>query len=161
MILEHPIFTEMILPFLLVFALVFAILQKSKILGDDSERTNVIIALVIGLILITVPAARDLVSGFVPWLAVGLVALLMFLLLYGFVAGDLSGAGITNRMKNIALGVILIFVAGVVLFVSGLWDGLIDWIFEGTSSDIWMSIIMLGVIIGAIAVAINSAKKKE
>ena len=51
-IFSNPFFTEMLLPFLLVFVVVFAILQKSKILGDGKAQIDAIVGLVIGLILI-------------------------------------------------------------------------------------------------------------
>ena len=51
-LLSHPIFVETILPFLLVFTLVFAVLQKSKILGDNKKQIDAIVSLVVGLLLI-------------------------------------------------------------------------------------------------------------
>jgi hypothetical protein len=36
-LLSHPLFIEAILPFLLIFAVVFAVLQKSRILGEGKK----------------------------------------------------------------------------------------------------------------------------
>ena len=49
-IISHPIFVGTILPFVLVFTIVFAVLQKSKIFGDDKKQIDSIVALVFGLI---------------------------------------------------------------------------------------------------------------
>ena len=43
---------DVLLPFLLIFTVVFAVLQKAKIFGEDSKRFNVIIALVLGMVVV-------------------------------------------------------------------------------------------------------------
>ena len=52
-ILSHPIFVETILPFLLIFTIVFAVLQKAKILGEGKRQIDAIVALVVGLLFIS------------------------------------------------------------------------------------------------------------
>ena len=47
MIFDNPFFTEMLLPFLLVFVVVFAILQKTKILGEEKAQIDAIVALLL------------------------------------------------------------------------------------------------------------------
>jgi len=152
-------FTEMLLPFLLVFVVVFAILQKSKILGEEKAQIDAIVALVIGLILIGVPGPRDIIVGLMPWMAVGVAVILVFLILYGFVAGDLSKA--PDWMK-ITFGILAgLFTIGVVLYVSGLGQNIINWFSRSGSSEIWVNVVMILLIVGAMAVAIVSGKKKK
>ena len=159
MIFDNPFFTEMLLPFLLVFVVVFAILQKSKILGDGKAQIDALVALVIGLILIGVPQPRNIIVGIMPWLAVGVAVILVFLILYGFVAGDLSKA--PNWMK-IVFGILAgLFTIGIVLYVTGLWVVIGDWLSGGESSDVWMNVLMIALVIGAMAVAVFSGKKKK
>ena len=159
MIFDNPFFTEMLLPFLLVFVVVFAILQKSKILGDGKAQIDAIVGLVIGLILIGIPGPRDIVVQLMPWLAVGVSVILVFLILYGFVAGDLSDA--PSWMKT-TFGVLAgLFTIGVVLYVTGIGDRIVGWFSEGDSSDVWMNIIMIILVVGAGVVAVVSGKKKS
>lgn len=159
MIFDNPFFTEMLLPFLLIFVLVFAILQKSKILGDGKAQIDAMVALVIGLILIGVPQPRNIIVGIMPWLAVGIAVILVFLILYGFVAGDLSKA--PDWMK-IVFGILAgLFTVGVVLYVTGLWGIIGGWLSKGESSDIWMNVLMVALVVGAMAVAVFSGKKKK
>jgi len=157
-------FTEMLLPFLLVFVVVFAILQKSKILGEGKAQIDAIVGLVVGLILIGVPGPRDIIVGVMPWMAVGISVILVFLLLYGFVAGDLSKIGQGDDRKWVlpAFAVLVgIFVLVVVLRVSGLWAVAVNWFSGSGSSDIWVNAAMILLIIGAVAVAIMSGKEKK
>jgi len=82
---------DIILPFLLVFTLVFAILDKSKLLGEGKRQINAIISLVVGLIFIGFSYATNIVQKLVPFLAVSLVIVFIFLLVYGFISGKTEG----------------------------------------------------------------------
>lgn len=157
MIFDNPFFTEMLLPFLLVFVVVFAILQKSKILGEGKDQVDAIVALVVGLLLIGVPQPRDIIVGIMPWMAVGIAVILVFLILYGFVAGDLSGEKTPTWMK-ITFGILAgLFTLAVVLYISGLGSTIVDWL--AGSSELWTSVLMIALVLGAMAVAVFGGKK--
>jgi len=159
-IFMNAFFTEMLLPFLLVFVVVFAILQKSKVLGDKKAQMDSMVALVIGLILIGVPGPRDIIVALMPWMAVGVAVILVFLILYGFVAGDLSGEKTPAWMK-IVFGILAgVFTVGVVVYVTGFWNTVQGWFSDGMS-DIWTNIFMIVLVLGAMAVAIFSGKGKK
>ena len=158
-IFTSSFFTEMLLPFLLVFVVVFAILQKSKILGDEKTQIDAIVALVIGLLLIGVPGPRDIIVGIMPWMAVAIAVILTFLILYGFVAGDLSN---TPNWMKIIFGILAgLFTLVVVLYISGLGKIVLGWFSLSGSGDIWMSVLMVVLVIGTMAVAIWGGKKKK
>jgi multisubunit Na+/H+ antiporter MnhB subunit len=53
-ILQAPLLIDFIYPFLLIFFIVFAILEKSKLFGDEKKQLNALVALVIGLIFISI-----------------------------------------------------------------------------------------------------------
>jgi hypothetical protein len=160
-IFDNPFFTEALLPFLLVFVLVFAILQKSKILGEGKAQIDAMVGAVIGLILIGVPQPRNIIVAIMPWLAVGIAVILVFLILYGFVAGDLSGSNVKPWMK-ITFGILAgLFTIGVVLYVTGLWGIINDWLSGGEASDVWMNVLMVALVIGAMAVAVFGGKRKK
>lgn len=160
MIFDNPFFTEMLLPFLLVFVLVFAILQKSKILGNGTAQVDALVGLVIGLILIGIPGPRDIIVSSMGWLAVGVAAILVFMILYGFVAGDLSDDKNMPMGVKIAFGVLaFVFTAWIFLYVtplgSNIWDSFT------TSSDIWMNVVMIALVLGVVAFAIKSGSSSS
>ena len=148
-------FRGIVLPFLLVFVVVFAILQKSKILGDGKAQIDSMAALVIALISVTIPAARNIIVNIFPWFAVGVAVILVFLILYGFVAGDLSSAaGWMKATFGILAGV---FTIGIVVYVTGLWDIIIN--STGGSWESWVAnIFMILLVVGAFIVAARSGK---
>jgi peptidoglycan/LPS O-acetylase OafA/YrhL len=155
MILDSPILTEMILPFLLVFVLIFAILQKSEILGKGKSQMDSLIALVVGLILIAFPAPRDIIVNLMPWLGVGAVALLVFFLLYAFVGGK---SAIGQKWQKIVFGILIgVFVLGVLAYVTGSWESISD--FFSSSDDIWSNILFVVIIAGVLTIAISTGGK--
>jgi hypothetical protein len=80
-----------VLPFMLIFVLVFAVLQKSKILGEGKNQIDALVSLTIALLLVAVPGPQKIIIiNMMPWLSVALAVLLVFFILYGFVAGDLT-----------------------------------------------------------------------
>jgi hypothetical protein len=99
-----------LLTFLLVFTIVYAILQKTKILGEK-KNFNVAIALVLGMLVILDPykIVINIISTAIPNLSIWLVAVLCFFLLIGFFGGE------SAWKKNIFSGWIAILAAIVVL----------------------------------------------
>ena len=53
-ILQAEIFTRFILPFFLVFFVLFAILEKTKLFGEGKKQVNAMISFVAGLIFVSV-----------------------------------------------------------------------------------------------------------
>ena len=156
-IFTMPFFTEMLLPFLLVFVVVFAILQKSKILGSGKAQVDSMVAMVIGLILIGVEPPREIIVGLMPWMAVGVAVILVFLILYGFVAGDLTSA---PKWMKATFGTLAgLFTLGVVLPVTGLGSKIVGWFSSSGSGDIWMNVFIILLVLGAMIVAVVSGKE--
>lgn len=156
-IFTNPLFSQVILPFLLVFVLVFAILDKSKLLGDGKRQINAIISLVIALIFLGFAQAVGIVVNLIPVVSVVLVIILVFYLMLGFVFNDGGGLVIGKGMK-IAGGIIVFLILIVaVLVVTDYWSKFLAF-FSGGGS--WVStLIMVAVIAGALAVVLATGKK--
>ncbi|MEK6910884.1 MAG: hypothetical protein AABW82_03855 [Nanoarchaeota archaeon] len=147
------------LVFVLVFTLLFALLQKSKILGDGKKQTDALISLAMALLVISVGYAMDIITTLIPFLAVGLVIALVFLLLWGsFYHGTLE----TSKGVKIAAGIIaLIAVVVAVLYVTHAWDYIRDWIVIGNSGAFGNIVLVVIVVIAIIAVMSSSGDKKK
>jgi len=161
-IFSEPIFIEYILPFLLVFTLVFAVLDKTKLLGDGKRQINAIISLVIGLILIGFPYARGVIVKLIPFLAVSLVVLFIFMLVFGFISGKKEG-DVLNKGLKIALGIIFgLAVIVAILWATGSWDYVYNLFVEGEyAGKIFFNILLLAIIGGAIAIVLSTSKKES
>lgn len=154
----NEFFSESVLPFLLVFVVVFAILQKSQILGKDKRQIDALVALVIGLLVIGLPTPREFIVAFMPWLAVGIAVMLVFFILYGFVAGDLTS--MPNPLKYTFGALAGIFVIGVLLYVTGFGTTIVGWFDSGTfDSDFWLTAMIVVLVIGALVWAVLGGGK--
>ena len=81
--MEQMGFFYFVIPFLIIFAIVFAVLEKSKWLGDN-KPVQVIISVGVGLLTIRVPILQDFFENIFPKMGIGLAILLVFLIIMGF-----------------------------------------------------------------------------
>lgn len=157
-IFTNPIFIQTILPFLLVFTLIFAVLQKSKILGDGKRQIDAIVALAVGLIFVSFGNATDIVVRMIPVLGIALVVILIFMILFGSLYKE--GSFEMHNYLKIGLGILIgILVAGTVLILTGGLNYVVSFIFNGSNTGIIINIILIVVIIAAIAAVYNGGGK--
>ncbi len=144
---------DVMLPFLLIFTVVFAVLQKAKIFGDDSKRFNVIIALVLGMVVViphiigTYPEGKDavlIINNALPNVALVLIAIIMVLLLSGVFGYEAKGAG--GGTLFIAF-VVVIWIFGV---SAGWWSNFSWFNIDPDTLAIILVILVFGIIIAII-----------
>ncbi len=115
---------DVLIPFILVFTVVFAILQKSHVLGkkEEAKRYNIIVALVMGLgvvfthVLGVFPPQHDpvnIINLALPNISVVVIAIIMVMLLLGVFGAELNLGG--TRLNTW----IVLVSAGVVIYVFG------------------------------------------
>jgi hypothetical protein len=156
-LLSHPLVVETILPFLLVFTLVFAVLQKSKVLGEGKRQIDAIVSLVIGLLVISFGQATGIIIQLIPFLAVSLVVVLVFMLLVGSFhdGGDFLPKGFKTFLMIIALIATVI----AVMYITNAWDFLLNLLaYDGTGSPFLGNIIFVLLIIGVVAFVMWGAR---
>ena len=142
-------FFSYLLPFLLIFALVFGILTQIKIFKDN-KAINGIIALAVGLMALQFEMVPVFFSEIFPRLGIGLAILLVLLILVGMFADPDSGAVMWTLLGGgvIIVIVILVQTAGVVGWSSGYW-----W------NDNWPTIAGVVVILVIIGIIVGSASE--
>lgn len=159
-------FFDVILPFLLIFTVIFGILEKTKIFGVEEvdgkkygkKNINSMIAFVIAFFSI---AAKEVVTALqvsLPKVALVLIIVVCFMLLAGsFMAeGEFSFA--ENTFWKVFLTIVM-FIAVVLIFLDafGWLTPIINWlIYE--ESGIFVPIAALAIMIGTIAFVIGPRK---
>ena len=152
-ILQDPIVIKLLLPFLLVFTVIFAILQKTEVLGKGKRQIDAIVSLVIGLIVVAFGYAVGIIVQLMPVLAVTAVVILVFMILFGMVYKE--GEFSLNKYIKGGIGILVgIIVVVSVLVLTGGWDYLIDFYNTSNSSAITANVAFVIVIIVAIAVVV-------
>lgn len=159
--LSSPLIQEVVLPFLLIFAVIFAVLQKTEILGKGKKQIDAIVALVVGLIFVSFARYVKVVAELMPFLAVAIVVILVFMILWGMVFKEGEFA-VPSGVKWAIFGLIAVAVIVAVLVATGNWDymkGLITG--TGTGSDLATNVILVLLVVGAIVVVLVGAKSGE
>ncbi len=161
-ILQSDLVIYVILPFLLVFTLIFAILQKTEILGKGKKQIDAIVALVVGLIVISVANAVGVIVNLVPILGVGVVVILVFLILWGaFYEQDKFK--VHDAVKYTALGISAVVVLIALLYYTPAWGWLKNAFTGSGSASLITNVIVIVVVIGAICIVLfgGGGKGKE
>lgn len=143
--LESMGFYAVLLPFLLIFTILFAILQKIKLFGTDSKNINIIVAVVIAFFVVRVPSIIATINMFLPKVSMIVLFLLMFLLIIGIFGA--SGEGISGGWFFVAMAVSM---GGLIWAITSSIPGisLPSWL-KLTSGDVQI-LIFVAVLIGGI-----------
>ena len=142
-----------VIPFLLIFAIIFAILDKTGILGDNKTIES-IVAASIGLLSLQFDFVSAFFAVIFPRFGIGISIFIVMLIMLGFFYPD-----DLNRGKVAWIGWVVGI--GVVLWSLSAWDqwsgssGFGGWFVE----NIW-SVIVLAILVTIIIVAAKSGKKK-
>jgi hypothetical protein len=113
---------DIILPFILIFTIFFAVLQKIRLFGPKSRKYNVVLSLAISLLVIIphatglYPAETDvinIINDSIPEVALLVIVVVLVLMMLGMVAGKSvrPGAGVLNTIAAVAVVLLLLIFA--------------------------------------------------
>ncbi|MBS3151428.1 hypothetical protein J4443_03565 [Candidatus Woesearchaeota archaeon] len=162
---EFGIF-DVILPFLLVFAVVFGILEKTRILGEEKigketyprKNLNAIVAFVLAMLVVAATKIVGVINTALPQVSLLIIVALSFLLMIGiFMKPDntlyekLSGRWMVFLMIIMFVGVISVFLGNIPANEKQSWLGFaFNYVLEFWSGTLVATLILLGVVIWAI-----------
>ncbi len=162
---EFGIF-DVILPFLLVFAVVFGILEKTRILGEETiakityprKNLDAIVAFVFAMLVVAATKIVKVINTALPQISLLIIVALSFLLMIGiFMKPDntlydkLSKGWMTFLMIVMFVAVIFIFSATIPANEKQSWLGFaFDYVIEFWSGTLVATLVLLGVVIWAI-----------
>lgn len=159
-IFQNWVFKDYILPFLLIFALVFGVLEKTKLLGDGKKQLNAIISFVMAMTFVSVLYPKQIVSNMILFLTVSLVVVLVFLMLYGFVVADKKeGLQIAGWMKWVfgILSGISVIIA--LIWATGIESDTLNILFgQSWSTAFWSNFFFVTIIVVVLAVVLKNSK---
>src|SRR3989344_5978325 len=160
---------DVVLPFLLVFAIIFAILEKTRILGTEKidkedvprRNLNTIVAFVIGMLVIATNKIVTAINQALPNVVLLAVFIICFLMLIGsfYKTGEFN---FTETHKGwvvafgffILIGIILIFADAIKkTSTQSYLDYILDYVINNMSGTVVTSVVFLIVAIGAVVYA--------
>ncbi len=107
---------DFVFPFILVWAIVFALLQKTKIIGE-SVGINAVIAAAVGFTVLLSRTIIDIINFMIPWFAIAIIFFILMLLIFmifGAKDKDIFSALEKNKVVTwllIGVSVIIFFAA--------------------------------------------------
>lgn len=150
--------TDVLLPFLLIFVIIFAILQKTKILGDGKKNLSVVVAIVVGLLVVVphvtgrFPANSDpviIINDALPQVSLVLVAIVFLLIMIGVFGQDMVFLGVTapGWITLFSLVVIIIIFGGAAGWWSGYFGQTLEDFFGTEGIAVAIMLLVFGIII--------------
>lgn len=172
-LLEQTGILNIFLPFILIFVIVFAVLQRTHILGKgpDKKKFNVVLALVMGLSVVIphalgrYPPESDpvlLINNVLPNISLIMLAVIAFMLIIG-----VFGHSVKIGKSGSLTGIVMIIAALCVLFTFGIaanWFGQLPWwlrFLEDPSTQTLFIVILVTAIILAIITGGGSNKEPK
>ncbi|MBW2983878.1 hypothetical protein KY361_02085 [Candidatus Woesearchaeota archaeon] len=161
---------DVVLPFLLVFSIVFAILEKTKVLGVEKiegkeftkKNLDAMVAFVISFLVIASSRLVEIITTVSSHVVILLMASVLFLLLVGsfFKEGGasvfLEGGWRIFFMWLMFIGILLIFMNAL-----GWLDNFWGWVSEGTGGYAVGSIILIAIVIFFMWFVVRSPEQKS
>lgn len=163
-ILQHWVLTDFVYPFLLIFFIVFAVLEKTKIFGDEKRQLNALVSFVVGLIFVGAIFPKVVISNMILFLTVSLVVVFVFMLLWGFVMGE--NIKIDKPVVK-WISAVLIFIAVIIAVLwatgsIGIFTSIYNLLFYQTwSKEFWTNAIFILLIAAALGTMIKKTKMQN
>ncbi|MEK6984626.1 MAG: hypothetical protein AABX33_08690 [Nanoarchaeota archaeon] len=168
-VLERWGLTEVVLPFMLVFIIVYAVLQKTKILGDEKKNLNIMMGIIVGMLVViphvmgNFPPNADpvvILNDALPQVSVVLVAVVFLLVMIGVFGQDYVLLGVTmpGWITFISFVIIVVIFGG----AAGWWAGDFGATLENFFGTDGVAIVIMLLVFGiTIAWITGESKDKE
>lgn len=174
---------DVVLPFLLVFTIVFAILEKTKVFGQEDvegrkltrKNINAMVAFVIAFLVIASSQLVEIITTVSSWMVILLMLSILFMILVGSFWKEGEGVFLEKGWRSLFM--IIMFVGIVVIFLEAIktesgepWlEYMFNYVVNNFTSTAVASIILILIMIGMVWVVIReptrhtakSAEKKE
>ncbi|MBN1157208.1 hypothetical protein JXA85_06300 [Candidatus Woesearchaeota archaeon] len=164
--LENLGVSDVLLPFLLIFTVLFAILQKARIFGEGKKNINLAVAVIIAA-MVVVPHVMhyypnpaydpvNIMNNALPQVSVVIVAIVMLLILIGLFGGEvhLIGMALSGWVTFISIAIIVLIFGG----SAGWWNFAWFYQFFGTEA---VSLIIILLVFGLLVMFIAGGDKEK
>ena len=152
---EQAGFFTYVLPFLLIFAVVFGISTKTKIFGEQNKGLIAIISIVVGLLALQFDFVPLFFAEIFPRLGIGLSVILALLILIGlFLPADPNNK-YANWMMLIVGVIVFLFVLAKSFGTFYWWNSIYSWY------RISPEIITIVVVLAVLGIVIGSVKPNK
>jgi len=140
--MDHIGFTDVILPFILVFTVVFAVLQRSKVLGVNAKGApksnyNAMVAFVLAFFVLIMVRTLNVITWFTRYIALLLVAFVLLGIIFSFL-------GVREHHKNTLMFVALMLIIFVLLEVLAFTGAISDDVLNRLLIPLMLVVFLVG-----------------
>jgi hypothetical protein len=157
---------DVVLPFLLVFTVIFGVLEKTKIFGTENDKSrkniNAMVAFTIGFFVVAATQVVDLMQASLPYIIFILILIIAFMVLFGATVaeGELNIWEHIGERKGIFAFGLLIAIIAIIVGAMGMFGAIMDWIFKYIRGPAASTVILL-VVIGIFIWVVIGGKEKS
>ena len=146
---------DVVLPFLLVFTIVFAILEKTKVFGTEQidgkeyskKNLNSITAFVIAFFVIASSKLVEIITTVSSYTVILLLLSVLFLLLVGSFMKEGEGGFLKGNWNYFFMIMMFVGIALIFIYALGWWDVMWGFFRFQTGGEVVGSIILLAIIV--------------
>ncbi|MFT4250000.1 MAG: hypothetical protein ACMXYD_01420 [Candidatus Woesearchaeota archaeon] len=153
---------DVVLPWLLVFTIMFALLEKTKVLGVEDghskKNLNAMVALVTGFIVVASTELVRVINTVLANVVLLLLLSVMFLLLVGSFGRD-EEAQLNDSWKKALTGLMFIGIIVVFLFALGWLEGLWSLASRGIDGTVAATVLLIALLVGGMAWVVGGNNK--
>lgn len=166
---------DVVLPFILVFTMVFAILEKTKVFGMEEiegkkytrKNLNAMVSFVIAFLVIASSKLVETITEISSHMVLLLLLAVFFLLLVGSFYKEGEGVFLDKGWKTLFM--IIMFIGLVIIFLNAIetdsgeswWDYSWDYLQDNWTSTAAASIILIVIVVGFMAYVVAEPRKKK
>ena len=161
---------DVVLPFLLVFTIIYAILEKSKILGTEEtdgktvprRNVNSMVAFVVALFVVVTKEIVTAIQVSLPQIALLVIVLISFMMLAGTLTSGKDPFSFEDKKGWKIFLMLTLFIAILAIFLNSIdWlDPILDYIEDSWDQTFIVSLIFMGIIIGVIFYVVRPTNNK-
>ena len=160
---------DVVLPFLLVFTIVFAILEKTQVFGTETmdgrqytkKNLNAVTAFVIAFFVVASSKLVEIITTVSSYTVILLMLSILFLLLVGSFMKEGEGGFLKGNWNNFFMIIMFVGIVLIFLYALGWWDALWSFFRFETGGEVVGSIILLVIIVVFIWYIVKGEPHKE
>jgi len=157
---------DVILPFLLVYTVMYAVLEKTKVLGDGKKSINAVVAFTTAFFVVASTRLVSIISEGIANVMLVIIMVFCFILLASMFYTGEKKFELGDGQKKLAVFVVLIVVLSIFLYAIGWLMPILGFVSMYWNNEAVSAVIFLGIVIGLIAWITKEApkpveKKKE
>ncbi len=143
---------DVVLPFLLVFTVIFGVLEKTKIFGEENGKTrkniNSMVAFSVAFFVIAATQVVSVMQAALPMIMLLLVLVIAFMIVYGSTLseGKMNLWDNMDKAKKAFTFGLFVAIIAIVLGAMDMLGGIINWIFASVSGPAVSTVILLLVV---------------